>query len=112
MTLPAEMRAFADIVTRFFWRESDLGILAFLYILRFEIQLVYLDTVRDIDAVHHQHNGFASLESDHIRLVGESLRSDFNSPGCLGMARVCGCEQRCCRKERYWFDWNQLFSPE
>jgi hypothetical protein len=27
------------------------------------------------------------------------------------MARVCGCEQRCSRKEQYWFDWNQLSSP-
>jgi hypothetical protein len=28
------------------------------------------------------------------------------------MARICGSEQRCSRKEHYWFDWNQLFSPE
>jgi len=90
MTLPAEMRAFADIVTGFFWRESDLGILAFLYVLRFEIQLDYLDTVRDIHAVHHQHNGFASFERDHIWFVGKSLRGDFNSPGSVGTARVGG----------------------
>jgi len=111
MTLPAKVRAFADIVTRFFWSESDLGFLAFLYVIRFEIQLVHLDTVRDIDTVHHQHNGFSFLESNHIWVVGKSLRNDFNSPGCLGMARVCDCEQRHRRKERYWFDWDQLFSP-
>ena len=94
MTLPAEVRAIADIVTRFFWSESDLGFLAFLYVIRFEIQRVHLDTVRDIDTVHHQHNGFALLESDRIWFVGKSLCNDFNSAGCLGMARVCGCEQR------------------
>jgi len=90
MTLPAEMRAFADIVTRFFWSESNLGIFAFLYVLGFEIQLVYLDAMRDIDAVHHQHNGFASFERDHIWFVGKSLRGDFNSPGSVGTARVGG----------------------
>jgi hypothetical protein len=106
------MCAFADKVTGFFRSESDLGIFAFLYILRFEIQLVYLDTVSDIGAVHHQHDGLASLESDQIRLVGKSFRGDFNSPGRLGTARVCGCEQRHSSKEHYWFDSNQLFSPE
>lgn len=101
MTLPAKMRAFADKVTGFFWSESDFGIFAFLYILRFEIQLVHLDTVRDIAAVHHQHNGFASFECDHIWFVGKSLRGDFNSPGCLRTARAGGCEQRHSRKENY-----------
>jgi hypothetical protein len=28
------------------------------------------------------------------------------------MARVCSSEQRCSRKEHYWFDRNQLFSPK
>ena len=34
MALPAKMRASAHIVTRFFWRELDLGFLAFLNVLR------------------------------------------------------------------------------
>jgi hypothetical protein len=35
----------------------------------------------DINAMQHQDNRFASLESDHVWVVGKSLRDDFNSPG-------------------------------
>jgi len=101
MTRPAKMRAMGDKVPGFFWSESDFGIFAFLYIVRFEIQLVHLYTVRDIDAAHHQHNRFASFEYDHIWFVGESLHGDFDSPGCLATARVAGWEQRHSRKEHY-----------
>src|SRR5215470_17276456 len=101
MTLPAKMRALGDKVPGFFWSDSDFGSFALLYILRFEIQLVHLYTVRDIDAVHHQHNRFAFFECDHIWFVGESLHGDFDSPGRLGTARVADREQRYSRKEHY-----------
>jgi len=81
MAFAAEMRAFACKVTSLLRSELDLGFLAFLYVVRLDIKVFHLEAMGYIDAMQHQDNWFASLESDRVWVVGKSLGSDFNSTG-------------------------------
>jgi len=81
VTLTTEMCALPYIVARLLGTELELSVLALLYVLRVDIEIGDLETMGDINAMQHQDNRFASLESDRLWVVGKSLRGDLNSPG-------------------------------
>ena len=63
VTLTTEMCALPYIVARLLWAELELSVLALLYVLRVDIEIGDLETMGDIDAMQHQDNRLASLES-------------------------------------------------
>jgi hypothetical protein len=63
--------------------ETNLGLLVLFYVIRFYVECLDLNAVRNIDAVQNKDDRFPLLESDGIWLVGKSLGDDFNSPGGL-----------------------------
>ena len=81
VTLTTEMRALPYIVARLLGTELQLSVLALLYVLRVDIEILDLETMGNINAMQHQDNRFASLETDRLWVVGKSLRGDLNSPG-------------------------------
>jgi hypothetical protein len=94
VAFPAEVRTLTHIVTCFVWSKLNLGFLAFLYFVGLDIELLYLKTVRDIDAVHRQDDRLTFLQSDQVWVVRESLGDDFDSPGLFGTARRQGPDKK------------------
>ena len=81
MAFATEACALAHKMTGLLRSEGELGRLAVSYVIRFYVECIDLEAVRNIDAVQYKDNGFPLLESDRIWIVGKSLGNDFNSLG-------------------------------
>lgn len=81
MTFATEVCTLPFKMTGLLRSETDLGVLAFFYVIRFDVERVDLKAVRDIDAAQNKDDRFSLLESDRIWIVGKSLGDDFNSLG-------------------------------
>ncbi len=81
MTFATEACTLPFKMTGLLRSETDLSVLAFLYVIRFDAECVDLKAVRDIDAAQNKDDRFSLLESDRIWIVCKSLGDDFNSLG-------------------------------
>lgn len=81
MTFATEVCTLPFKMTGLLRSETDLGVLAFLYVIRFYAEGFNLKAVRNIYAVQNKDNRFSLLQSDRIWIVRKSLGDDFNSLG-------------------------------
>lgn len=81
MTLATEMRTFAFKMPDLLRGETDLGILAFLYIVRAYVECFDLKTVLHIHTAQNKDDRFPLFETDGIWIVSKSLGDDFDSLG-------------------------------
>jgi hypothetical protein len=81
MAFATKARAPAFKMTGLLRDETNLGLLVLFYVIRFYVECLDLNAMRNIDAVHNKDDRLPLLESDRIWLVGKSLGDDFNSPG-------------------------------
>jgi len=81
MAFATEVRALALEMTGLLRDETNLGLLVLFNVIRFYVECLKLNAVRDIDAVQNKDDRFPFLEGDRIWLVGKSLGGDFNTPG-------------------------------